>query len=525
MAALLCGLMAGCAGGSVGGTAPTPSYIPLPTSYFPSPTPAPPIPWAPWPTAGWTSASPEQAGMDSSRLLTLMDFISQQQDLDLHSLLVIRRGYLVLDLNIYPHTSATAQEQQSVTKSFTSALVGIALQEGYLKSVDQKVLDFFPKRKIANLDSRKQAITLRDLLTMTSGLDWPESKSSYASLDNPARAMWTSPDPVQYVLDRPMAADPGSHFNYNTGASELLGAILEQTTGHKLSELASQYLFDPLGIHSFTWHRMRGIEPGGSGLVLTPRDMAKLGYLFLRGGRWEDRQLIPAGWVANSTRAQVTTNTGGGYGYQWWLNASGGFSAVGFGGQAIQVYPAQDLVVVATGAMGTAERNSLRNLIELFVLPAVVSDHPLPETSATGELLTRARAAAALPKPQPIPTLPAIAAQIAGRSYTLEANPLNWKQAKLEFPQNNEALLTVELSNGGSSRIPIGLDGVPRVAEALRTSVTGKWENEQTFTLQYEILGGSDGDIIQMAFNGSQVDLTLTSYVQADVTHVKAKAP
>jgi CubicO group peptidase (beta-lactamase class C family) len=477
--------------------------------------------WAGWPTGGWVSASPEAVGMDSARLETLMDFL-EAQDLNLHSLVIIRRGYLVFNLNVYPNTSSTGQEIQSATKSVTSALVGIALQLGYLKSLDQKMVDFFPKRTIANLDARKQAITLGDLLSMTSGIDWPEATVSYASKENPVRAMWSSSDPLQYVLDRPMAAPPGTTFNYSTGNSQVLGAILEMASGQSLSDFANQRLFEPLGIHGATWHRMRGSTPGGSGLVLTARDMAKLGYLYLRGGQWGGKQLLPADWIAASTAKHIAAPAGG-YGYGWWVTPNGGFTASGFGGQTIDVFPEQGLVVVSTGAMGMAQRTTLHNLITYFILPAVVSDQTLAASAASKTLKARLAAAAGKPAAQAPAELPPLAGEIAGKSYTLAANALDWKKITLEFPSKNEAALVVEYSGGGGARLAIGLDGVPRVGETLRTALVGRWDDEGTFTLQYEVIGGADGQTVRMAFAGNAVMLTLTSYVQGDVSVVKGE--
>jgi CubicO group peptidase (beta-lactamase class C family) len=517
-------LAAGCAGG-------TTAAAPAATAVLAASTPAGPEPaaspsaiandssWAPWPTRAWAAASPEQAGMDSARLLTLLDFLPKQ-DLDLHSLLVIRHGYIVLEVNIFPNQASTGQELQSCTKSITSTLTGIALKDGLLTDLNQKVLDFFPGRTFANLDARKRAMTVRDLLTMSTGLDWPESTISYGSRDNPVRAMWTGSDPVQYILDRPMTAAPGALFNYNTGASQLLGAILEKTSGQKLADYANQQLFEPLGIRNFTWHSMRGIEPGGSGLVLTARDMAKLGYLYLRGGQWENRQIIPASWIAESTRKQVEAGAHGSYGYQWWLDPGGSYSAVGFGGQAIHVYPDKDLVVVITGAMSQTQRTTLRNLVDYFVLPAVISDTPLAETADTRELQTRLKSASDRPAAHPVDPLPVVAREIAGRTYDLETNSLYWKTFKLDFTEN-DAFLTVTKNSGDIQRIPMGLDGVPRMHETLRTLVTGEWDDERTFLLHYEILGDADGRTIKMVFEGSQVSLTATTYVQADSVQIK----
>jgi len=461
--------------------------------------------------------------MDSARLLSLLDLLPIQ-NLNLHSLLVIRRGYLVLEVNPYPYQATTAQDMQSCTKSVTALLAGIALQNGQLKSIDQAVLDFFPKRTVNNLDARKQAITVRNLLNMTSGLNWPEATISYASRENPVRGMWASADPVQFVLDRPMAAEPGRTFSYNTGASQLLATILEQTTGQKLSQFARQHLFEPLGIQSYTWHKMRGIEAGGTGLALTPRDMAKLGYLYLRSGRWDDQQIVPASWVAESTRQQVETNTHGAYGFQWWVDpANGSYSAAGFGGQAIHVFPKDELVVVVGGAMNPTQRTTMRNLIDFFVLPAVISEHALAPAPAADEMLARAQAAEARPSARPVEPLPAMAQEIGGRSYTLETNALNWQQFELAFGAA-EATLTLHLTNGETTRQTVGLDGVPRLNAAQRSVLSGSWDSARAFTLHYEVLGDADGRTLRFEFAGNELLLTVTSYVQMDVASIKGQA-
>ncbi len=482
------------------------------------------IPWAPWPTLDWASASPEQVGMDSNRLLTLVDLLSEQK-LNLHSLLIIRRGYLVLELLSYPYQASTPQDLQSCTKSVTALLTGIALQAGQIKSVDQKVLDFFPDRSVSNLDANKRAITVRHLLSMTAGLNWPEAGISYSSRDNPVRAMWGSADPVQYVLDRPMAGEPGKTFTYNTGASQLLAAILEDATGQKLSAFARQHLFEPLGIQNYVWHTMRGVEAGGAGLFLTPRNMAKLGYLYLRKGRWDSRQVVPAAWVAESTRKQVETDMHSAYGYQWWVTPDGeSYSAAGFGGQLIAVYPQKDLVVVATGAMNQAQRNSLRNQLDFFVLPAVLANHSLPASATADQLRARVQAASARPAARPLSPLPATAQQIGGRSYTLESNPLYWQQFQLEFA-GAEAYLTVRTNNGESKRLTVGVDGVPRLNATFNTVLHGKWEDDFTFSLHYEPLGDADGRTIRFEFSGKEVQVTSTSFVQQDVAIFKGKTP
>jgi CubicO group peptidase (beta-lactamase class C family) len=245
-----------------------------------------------------------------------------------------------------------------------STLIGIAIDQGDINGVDQRVVDFFPGRTFAYLEAQKQAMTLDDLLTMRSGLDWQEGDTAY-------NALYLSRDWVQFVLDEPMAQAPGSAFNYCSGCSHVLSAIIQQSTGQNPRDFAEQTLFEPLGITNVNWDTdASGIPIGGWGLQLTPREMAKLGYLFLHGGQWDGQQIVSAGWVKNAT-AQHTAATGGlGYGYQWWTVPSlRAYTALGLFGQTILVIPEDDLVIVTTAQV--ANHDMIFRLIEQYILPAV----------------------------------------------------------------------------------------------------------------------------------------------------------
>ena len=193
-----------------------------------------------WPTKAWRTSSPEEQGMDSDKLAQMLDAI-QEQKLGFHGLLVIRNGYIVSETYFGSYQQDTRHELYSVTKSFVSTLIGIALDKGYIDSTGQRVVDFFPGETFASLDEQKRAMTLEDVLTMRTGLDWDEGDTAYQSL-------YTSPDWVQYMLDLPMAAAPGSQFNYCSGCSHLLIAILKQATDTNPRDFAEKNLFKPLGI-------------------------------------------------------------------------------------------------------------------------------------------------------------------------------------------------------------------------------------------------------------------------------------
>jgi CubicO group peptidase (beta-lactamase class C family) len=317
-----------------------------------------------WPTREWRTSTPEEQGMHSQQLAHMLEAV-EAQNLDLHSLLIIRHGYIVSETYFSPHDQNTRHELYSCTKSFISTLVGIALDQGRIDRTDHRVLDFFPGSTFANLDSQKQAMTLEDLLTMRSGLDWQEGDPIY-------QKMYRSTDWVKLVMDEPMAQSPGSSFNYCSGCSHVLSAILQQTTGVGTRDFAKQNLFEPLGITNYSWDNdASGIPIGGWGLWLTPRDMAKLGYLYLQNGQWDGRQIVSAQWVKAAT--QKHTGTGGqllDYGYQWWIYPSlGAYTALGRYGQMIFVIPESALVIVTTARM--EGHDEIFHLVEQYIVPAV----------------------------------------------------------------------------------------------------------------------------------------------------------
>lgn len=301
--------------------------------------------------------------MDPTRLANLAADAPQRAP-GLLSVLVLRGGDLVLERYYGGAGPDIRREVYSVTKSFSATLIGIAIDRGNISGMDERVLDFFPNRPVSNPGPEKAAITLEDLLTMTSGLDWTEDDASIQTL-------YTSPDWVQHVLDLPIAEPPGIRFNYCTGCSHLLTAIIEQATGMSALDFARQGLFEPLGLEAAEWQTdAQGIPIGGWGLQLTPREMARLGYLYLRGGRWKDQQVVSTQWIQAATSAQVAAEPGYDYGYQWWVRPSiEGYAAIGRGGQMVAVIPGKDLVVVFTSTSGDSD--TLFKLIEDYMLPAV----------------------------------------------------------------------------------------------------------------------------------------------------------
>jgi CubicO group peptidase (beta-lactamase class C family) len=278
---------------------------------------------------------------------------------------------------VHPWTRDTKHNVYSCTKSVISTLIGIAIEDGFIDGVDQPILDLFPGRIASNLDANKRKMTLEHVLTMSAGL---ECRDSYLYEWRGLEQMRDSEDWVQFMLDLPMAEEPGSRFEYCNGASHLLSAIIQNTTGLTALEYAQERLFDPLGIADVEWPSSpEGTSIGYSQLQIRPHDMAKIGYLYLNGGQWNGQQVVPAAWVETSTREHISADTlQEGYGYQWWVDIAGTYMALGYGGQYILVVPEEDLVVVTTGRMTGEDFWIPERMLKEFIIPAVKSSARLP---------------------------------------------------------------------------------------------------------------------------------------------------
>ena len=301
-----------------------------------------------WPTSGWKTSAPEQQGMDSSKLLIADEFIQNRLP-DTFSLLIVKNGYLVFEKYYSWGSAEKIAVVHSVTKSVTSALIGIALDKGYLDSVDQKLIDFFPEYVTGDLDPRIKEISLKHILTMSAGFSWNDR--------GPVMRDWyTSADWAKFTIQLPIVTNPGDKFNYNSSISHLLSIILSKSTKTSTLNFARQNLFEPIGISGFWRQDPQGYYIGGFGLGLSARDLAKFGFLYLNNGYWNDQSIVPEQWVKKSTEQQIQAFShplygAFGYGYHWWVKQVDGcssFRAWGRRGQYIVVVPELDLVVVVT---------------------------------------------------------------------------------------------------------------------------------------------------------------------------------
>jgi CubicO group peptidase (beta-lactamase class C family) len=471
-----------------------------------------------FPNDEWRNSTPEEQGLDSALILQMFQEI-QDKNIDIHSVLLVRNGYLATEAYFDPYSQAIKHPVYSVTKSITSMLTGIALQEGYIKSLDQKVLDFFPAIAKTVTDENVPNLTLEHLLTMSAGYN--------TTTIPPAELLSTkdaSYDTVEHILTYDsILQKPGTTFFYDSGLPHLMSAIIQETTGMSTLEYAQEKLFDPLGITGVTWEKdPHGIPLGNTGLMLSPRDMAKLGYLYLNRGQWTGEQVVPAKWVDQSTTRHMETKglmnaaEDDGYGYFWWIDAYGGYSAHGFGGQYIFVVPRLNLVAVFTSGLADPDFPTPRRLMEEYILPAATSTHTLPPSQASNDLQAYIQRLAN-PETQPAP-LPAIAHQISGKTFqiTEKSGPFVDKFT-LTF-EDGENLYQLQATwPDGNYQVLGGLDNrfyvneMPQGSEMEQVAIKAYWQDEKTFVETVKNLAQLENVIFTYTFAGNHVTIDMKS--------------
>ncbi len=344
---------------------------------------------------GWSSAHLSEVGLNAEPLTELINRIRDETYQNIHSVLIVKDGKLAFE-EYFPgidrrerqidYDHDTLHELHSVTKSVNSLLIGIAIDQGHISGVDAKALDFFPEYENLASDADKSQISLRDLLVMRSGLKWDESTYPYTDSRNDHSAMNESTDQVHFVLSRPLVGEPGDQHKYNSGVSIVIGDILRKATGLHADDFAHKHLFEPLGITDYWWYRYpSGAVQTGGGLRLRPRDMAKIGQLFLNEGKWGEEQIVSKVWINDSRqynrewKADFPRSTG--YGYQWWLTnqiESGKVvpivNANGRGGQYIFIMPSLQMVAVFTGWNDNRFQNIPKDLLARYVIHAALTE-------------------------------------------------------------------------------------------------------------------------------------------------------
>jgi CubicO group peptidase (beta-lactamase class C family) len=332
---------------------------------------------------GWQVSSLSDEGMDEQLIAKLTNQIMEGKYKGIHSIVLLKNGKLVHEAYFDGYSRDSLHKIFSITKSVTSALIGIAIDKGYISGVEAPLKTFFP-RYMSSFDSgAKGSITIRDILTLTSGLEWDEKSYSCCDPRNSECQMLKSDDWLKYVLDRPMAANTGEEWVYNTGSVHLLAGVIKNASGIHIDAFAEKHFLEPLSITEYEWAADPNGYPCaggiGGGLKLKTRDLAKIGYLFMNQGRWSGHQVVPEKWITESTGKYMALPAGREFGYLWWHGSFtlGGrklehIFAAGYGGQSCHLVPDFDLVIVLTCWSQPQDADILGPL--LMVYNAVVKD-------------------------------------------------------------------------------------------------------------------------------------------------------
>lgn len=442
--------------------------------------------------------APESQGISSSAILEFIDSANKTID-SLHSFMLVRHGHVVAEGWWTPYAAQSPHALFSLSKSFTSTAVGLAVAEGKL-SVDDEVLKFFPDDAPAEPDKNLKAMRVRDLLRMNTGHETEPPR--------PRDQSWK-----KAFLNHPVRFKPGTHFLYNTSGSYMLAAIVEKSTGMPLLDYLQPRLFQPLGIENPTWEKSpEGIATGGYGLALRTEDIARFGQLYLQKGKWDGKQLIPEAWIAEATSFQTSNGSSPksdwdqGYGYQFWRCRHGAYRGDGAFGQYCVVMPEQDAVVAITG--GLRDMQAVLNLVWEKLLPAM-STSALPPDGKNHEKLISTLKTLALPPQQGSITQPDLS-KISGKTYRLPDNPRRLETIALANGKSDATTLIVTF-NGAESRIEVGHNtwkkSVTRWGseKPLPIAATGAWTSADTFTAKICITENAFIHSVTLRFSGNEL--------------------
>lgn len=341
--------------------------------------------------AEWTTAKPQEVGFPTGLTEKLDEVLAGERFDGLHSVVLVRHGKLVYEHYLQgddekfgvpkedvAFTPERLHDVRSITKSVVGLLYGIALERGNVPALDSPIFRAFPEYPDLPRHPTRREIHVAHALSMTMGLQWEESNVPYDEAANSEIAMYRASDSIRFALDRPMAAQPGSAWNYSGGATAVLAEMIRRGTGEGLSEFARAELFEPLGIETFEWITdYNGLPHAAAGLRLRPRDTAKLGQLVLQSGTWDGKEVVPKEWVALSAQPHAEASDGCNYGYHWWLcETAAGVKVIegsGWGGQNLLIVPDLDLVLVTNaGLYGDYNAWTLAySLLEEHIIPAL----------------------------------------------------------------------------------------------------------------------------------------------------------
>ncbi len=451
-------------------------------------------------------STPEAQGVAPAALLT---FVEAADRIDsMNSFMLVRHGHVVAEGWWAPYDARSPHSLYSLSKSFTSTAVGLAIGEGKL-SVDDEVLKFFPDDAPARPSANLRAMRVHDLLRMSTGQQTEPRRTG----DEP----W-----VRTFLHHPVPFKPGTHFLYNTSGTYMLSAIVQKATGQTVLGYLRPRLFEPLGIDNPTWETSpQGISAGGYGLSIRTEDIAKFGQLYLQKGKWQGKQLVPASWVEAATRLQTsngsspTSDWDQGYGYQFWRCRHGAYRGDGAFGQFCVVLPEQDAVVAITS--GVKDMQGVLNLVWDKLLPALHSEALAADEASREKLQQRLKSLALRPAEGSADS--ALAAKVLGKKYEFPANDLKLEAISLEEDGKDGGVALVARFNGTEQRIVCGRGAWRKGRGAWGTlheqpvAASGAWTADDTFTARLCFFETPFVHTARLKFSGDEVRCELESNV------------
>lgn len=464
---------------------------------------------------GLLRSSPERQGVSSSGILAFIEAADQTID-QMHSFMLVRHGHVIAEAWWNPYDAQTPHVLYSLSKSFTSTAVGLAIAEGKL-SLDDQVLKFFPEEAPTEPSANLKAMRVRDLLRMNTGHQTEPSLRDTPAPGAP-QSTW-----VKKFLAHPVPFKPGSHFLYNSPATYMASAIVQKVTGQTVLDYLRPRLLEPLGFKDPQWVTSpEGISVGAYGFFARTEEIANFGQLYLQKGMWKGRQLVPAAWVAEATALQTsngsapTSDWDQGYGYQFWRARHRAYRGDGAFGQYCIVLPEQDAVVAITS--GVRNMQAVMDLVWDKLLPSM-KEKALPEDAVARQKLD-GRIAGLKVKVQTGETTAPLAAQVSGRWYELAANDRGVKAVSLDL-RSGSPVLAVK-TESGESRIQIGLgswsartkvafaNGIERflsVPTPPLLAASGGWTTQDTFTVKLVASETPFYSVMKLRFEGDGISI------------------
>jgi CubicO group peptidase (beta-lactamase class C family) len=442
-------------------------------------------------------SSPEAQGVSSAAVLSFVEAADKDVD-SMNSFMLLRHGHVVAEGWWAPYDAEAPHSLYSLSKSFTSTAVGLAISEGKI-SLDDQVLKFFPDDAPAEPSNNLKAMRIRDLLRMSSGQQAEPART--------AAQPWT-----KTFLAQPVPFKPGTHFLYNTSGTYMLSAIVQKATGMTILDYLKPRLFEPLGIEHPTWETSpQGISAGGYGLSIRTEDIARFGQLYLQKGKWQDKQIVPEAWVKEATSLQTSNGSNPqsdwdqGYGYQFWRCRHGAYRGDGAFGQYCIVLPKQDAVIVITS--GVKDMQAVLNLVWDKLLPAMQPTSPLAADDVADKKLeqTLKGLTLRLPKGEGAP------AKALGKTYVFPANPRKLEAITLESDGKDGGLTLVTRVNGAEQRIACGLGKWQKGKAAWGplgeqpAAAGGAWTGDDTFTAKLCFYETPFVVAIRLKFSGEEL--------------------